>query len=116
MFQITYTRKGDFEFPNIIVNDSDEPIGRYGRMRREYLKKHRLILFNSLVLSEELYPHLRAVDRASHNRVGELMLQMKTKRNITEALKASDAMRWTGEMNNIRAAVEEIVLKEQIYV
>ena len=112
--ELTNTRAGDYEIPNIALSKTGS-IGHYGRLRREYLKKYRPVIFNALVLSERLYPHLQEVEQRAHNRMDELTELLTKDRMIDEALKARDPMRWVGEMNNIRACVEEIVLKEIIY-
>ena len=112
--ELTYTRAGDYEIPNIALSQTGS-IGHYGRLRREYLKEHRPVVFNTLVLSERLFPHLQEIDRRAHDRMDELTEKLKQERMIDEKLKARDPMRWVGEMNNIRACSEEIVMKEIIY-
>ena len=111
---LTYTRAGDYEIPNIALSQTGS-IGHYGRLRREYLKEYRPVIFNTLVLSERLFPHLQEVERQAHNRMDELTELLKKERMIDESLKARDPMHWVGEMNNIHACAEEIVLKEIIY-
>ena len=112
--ELTYTRNGDYEIPNIVLSQTSS-IGHYGRLRREYLKEHRPVIFNTLVLSERLFPHLQEIEQRAHDRMDELTERMKMERMIDEKLKARDPMRWVGEMNNIRACAEEIVLKEIVY-
>ena len=109
--ELTYTRAGDYEIPNIVLSQTGS-IGHYGRLRREYLKEHRPVIFNTLVLSERLFPHLQEIEQQAHDRMDELTEQVKQERMIDEKLKANDPMRWVGEMNNIRACAEEIVLRE----
>lgn len=112
--ELTYTRAGDYEIPNIVLTLTGS-IGHYGRLRREYLREHRPVIFNTLVLSERLFLHLQDVEQRAHDRMDELTEQLKQERMIDEKLKANDPMRWVGEMNNIRAYAEEIVLKEIVY-
>ena len=112
--ELNYTCAGDYEIPNITLSQTGS-IGHYGRLRREYLKEYRPVIFNTLVLSEHLFPHLQEVDQRAHDRMDELAERMKMERMIDEKLKARDPMRWVGEMNNIRACAEEIVLKEIVY-
>lgn len=112
--KLTYTRTGDYEIPNIALSQTDS-IGHYGRLRREYLQEHRPVIFNTLVLSERLFPHLQEVEQRAHDCMDELTELLKKERMIDEKLKAREPMRWVGEMNNIRACAEEIVLKEIIY-
>ena len=112
--ELTYTRRGDYDIPNIALSRTGR-IGHYGRLRRDYLKEHRPILFQTLVLSERLFPHLQEVEQQARERMDELTERMKQTRMIDEKLKAADSLRWVGEMNNIRACAEEIVLKEIVY-
>ena len=112
--ELTYTRAGDYEIPNIALSQTGS-IGHYGRLRREYLREHRPVIFNTLVLSERLFPHLQEVEQRAHDRMDELMELMKQERKIDEKLKAHDPMRWVGEMNNIRVCAEEIVLREIVF-
>ena len=112
--ELTYTRTGDYQIPNIALSQTGS-IGHYGRLRREYLRKHRPVIFNTLVLSERLFPHLQETEQRAHDRMDELTELLKQERMIDEKLKAADPMRWVGEMNNIRACAEEIVMKEIIY-
>ena len=112
--ELTYTRNGDYEIPNIALRQTGS-IGHYGRLRREHLKEYRPVIFNALVLSERLFPHLKEVERQAHERMDELAELLKQERMIDEKLKARDPMHWVGEMNNIRACAEEVVLREIIY-
>ena len=112
--ELTYTRTGDYEIPNITLRQTGS-IGHYGRLRREYLREHRPVIFNTLVLSERLFPHLQEVEQQAHDRMDELTELLKKERMIDENLKARDPMRWVGEMNNIRACAEEIVMREIVY-
>lgn len=112
---LTYTQSGDYLIPNIVLEHTNITIGRYGRMRREYLKEHRPILYSDLILSEELFPHLQEIEQTAQRRMDTLIPQLKAQRGVTEALKASDQMRWVQEMNAIRHEAEEIILSELIY-
>ena len=112
--ELTYTRTRDYEIPNIVLSQTGS-IGHYGRLRREYLREHRPMIFNTLVLSERLFPHLQEIERQAHDRMDELTELLKKEPMIDEKLKARDPMRWVGEMNNIRVCAEEIVLKEIVY-
>ena len=115
MTELTYIQVGDYRIPNITLRHTDITIGRYGRMRREYLKEHRPILYNDLILTEKLFPHLQEIDQVAQHRMDVLIPQLKTQRGTTEELKATDQMRWVQEMNAIRQTVEEIILSELIY-
>ena len=105
--------------PNLMIQES-ESIGKYGRMRRQYLKEQYLkeqhpIIFSELLLSEQLYPHLVEIDRACHGRMELLTRQMAVQEGVTEALKAADQMEWIRRMNSIQNRAEEIVLSELVY-
>lgn len=91
-------------------------IGKYGRMRWEYLKKHRRGQYIKLLMDGRLNEHLHEIDAQYYERVEILVEQMKARAGITEELKATDQMMWVGLMNNVRSSAEEIVLKELIYV
>ena len=113
---LTYTRSGDYLIPNIQLTESEaKPLTKYGRMRKKYLEEHRPILWNTMILSEKLYPHLREIDEAANRRLEVLMNELTKKCGVTEELKASDPMKWTGLMNTLKAQAEETILAELIY-
>ena len=91
------------------------PIGKYGRMRKRYLKAHRSILFSNLLLSGKLDQHLMEIDRACDERMDLLTRQMAKQENVTEVLKATDQMEWVRRMNSIHSRAEETVLHELVY-
>ena len=102
--------------PEIALPDTPEnPIGKYGRMRHRYLKEHRGVLYNAMILDGTLWNHLAEVDKTCKERMDMLILGMKETQGITEELKAHDPMAWVGAMNNIRSAAEEILFAEVIY-
>ena len=113
---LTYTRSGDYLIPNIQLTESEaKPLTKYGRMRKKYLEEHRPILWNTMILSEKLYPHLREIDETANRRLEQLMPELMKKNGVTESLKASDPMKWVGLMNNLKAQAEETILTELIY-
>ena len=113
---ITYTRYGDYYIPNLTISESHhQPLGKYGRMRKNYLRKHRQVLWNSIILSESLYPHLREIDETANRRMEQLMPELMKQNGVTEELKAKDPMMWVGLMNNLRSQAEEIIFEELIY-
>lgn len=115
-FGLTYTKVGDHYLPNLTVGNQPEgDIGRYGRMKAKYLKEHKKGLYTNLELEGTLKAYLLNTQRQATEMQDRLMKQMAQQRGITEALKATDQMRWVGEMNNIKAATEEIVRNELIY-
>ncbi len=112
----TYTRASDVLLPNLSNGEAEQrPIGKYGRMRKCYLKEHHPVIFSELLLSGNLYPHLLEIDEACESRMELLVLQMAKREDVTEALKDSDQMAWVGRMNSIRNRAEEIVLHELVY-
>ena len=112
---ITYTQNGDYLIPNIVIRKT-KPIGHYGRLRKAYLETYRPVLFNELVLSDTLYEHCAEIDEAARSRIDLIMPQLARSAGATEALKATDPMKWVGLMNACRAQAEEIAKFELIYV
>ena len=106
----TYRQCGDFFIPEMALPDTEKiSIGKYGRMRQRYLKEHRGVLYNAMILDGTLWSHLAEVDKICMDRLDVLVLGMKETQGITEELKAHDPMAWVGAMNNIRSAAEEIL-------
>ena len=116
MNELTYTRSGDYWIPNLSLSQQEtQPLGKYGRMRNAYLQEHRPVLWNSLILSEKLYPHLREIDETANRRLERMMPELMQSAGVTEALKASDPMKWVGLMNSLKAQAEEVILTELIF-
>ena len=116
MNELTYTRSGDYWIPDLSLSQQErKPLGKYGRMRKKYLQEHRPVLWNSLILSEKLYPHLREIDETANKRLEQMMPGLMQSAGVTEALKASDPMKWVGLMNSLKAQAEEVILTELIY-
>ena len=112
----TYTRIGDVLLPNLVLEEGEQrPIGKYGRMRKCYLKEQHPLLFSELLLSGKLYPHLLEIEEACEGRLELLVLQMAKSEGVTEAIKAANQMAWVAQMNSIRSRAEEIVLQELVY-
>lgn len=112
----TYTQVGDYLLPDLIIGETEyPPIGKYGRMRKRYLKEHRPILFSNLLLSGKLDQHLAEIDRACVERMDLLTRQMADREGVTEALKAAAQIEWVRRMNSIHNRAEEIVLNELVY-
>ncbi|NLE27362.1 MAG: TnpV protein [Clostridiaceae bacterium] len=112
---LNYTRNGDYFIPNLTLSETEtKPLGKYGRMRKKYLQEHRQVLWNQMILSENLYPHLREIDEAANRRLEQMMPELMKRSGVTEELKASDPMMWTGLMNNLKAQAEEVILAELI--
>ena len=112
---IPYIRSGDYFIPDLKVTEEIRPIGKWGRMHRDYLKEHHPTQFNTLVLSGKLWTYLADLNEQAQQRMETLITQLKTAEGITEALKAADPMGWTQRMNNITARAEETIREELIY-
>ena len=114
--EITYSQCGDYLIPDLVLSEEEnQSIGKYGRMRKRYLKEHHPVIYSELLLTEKLYSHLQEIDEVCEGRMELLVLQMAKREGVTEALKAADQMAWVARMNNIRSRAEEIVLHELIY-
>lgn len=111
---LTYHKEGNYLFPNLAVPETPK-LGKYGMLRREYLRKHRNGYYTGLQLSGKLDRHLAECDQQAKEMVDHLVFQMVKALGVTEELKAKDQLKWVGMMNSIRASAEEIVLKELIY-
>ena len=113
--EMQYIRVGDYFIPDLELPEETRPMGKWGRMRREYLKEHKPIQYNCLLLSGELWTYLADLNEQAQDRLERMIDQMKTTEGITETLKASDPMAWVGAMNSIRNRAEEIIREELIY-
>ena len=112
----TYRQVGYYFIPNITLPDDGEyQIGKYGRMRRSYLKKYRKIPYNNYVLEGTLFKHLAEIDQACNERIENIISAMAKQEGVTEALKATNQMEWVRYMNSIRNRAEEIILTELVY-
>ena len=112
----TYRQEGDYLIPNLALpNDGGYEIGKYGRMRRCYLKEHRKILYTNYVMEGTLFKHLSEIDQACNERMETIVSAMAKQEGVTEALKATDQIEWVRRMNNIHNRAEEIVLHELVY-
>lgn len=111
---LTYHQEGDYLLPDLSVPEAPQ-LGKYGMLRRSYLRKHKNGYYTGLQLSGKLDKHLAEIDQQAKEMVERLVFQMVKALGVTEELKARDQLKWVGMMNNIRASAEEIVLKELIY-
>ena len=111
-----YELIGDYYIPILTLSSEEQrPIGKWGRMHRDYLKEHHPILFNDLILSGRLWTYLADLDEQAQERLSLIIEQMKASEGVTEELKAADQMAWVGAMSSIRNRAEEIILREMIY-
>ena len=115
MQELNYIRCGDFYIPDIRLPEESKPIGRWGRMHRDYIKEHNPIRFNDLCLSGELWTYLADLNEWAQGRLELIIEQMKAAEGVTERMKQHDQLAWVGAMNNIHNAVEEILFAEVIY-
>ena len=112
----TYAEKDGYLYPNIAIPEEDmQPIGKYGRMRKRYLKEHRPVIYSQLIASGKLFSHLREIDSTCNARMEQMVKQMAKAENVTESLKAENQMEWVARMNGIQNRAEEIILEELIY-
>ena len=113
----TYRQEGDYLLPNLsLPPDTPEyQTGKYGRMRKRYLKEHRHALYTSLLLSGKLDQHLAEIDQTCVERIERITAYMARVEGVTETLKATDQMEWVGRMNNIHNRAEEMILSELVY-
>ena len=116
MEQITYIKAGDYYIPDWTLPEEARPIGRWGRMHRDYLKEHRPVIYNVMLLSGDLFSHLAEVDQQAKDLHDRLMKQMAAQVGINEELKARNPMAWVQQMNAVDAQVREFINEELIYV
>ena len=110
-----YELIGDYYIPVLTLSSEEQrPIGKWGRMHRDYLKEQRPILFNNLILSGQLWSYLADLNEQAQERLSLIVEQMKASEGVTEKLKATDQMAWVAAMNSIRNRAEEIILREMI--
>ena len=112
---LAYTRNSDYLFPALHLEDADLSIGKYGLLRKSYLKEHKRGWYSSLLLTGKLDAHLAEIDHSCTERVELITNQLARHEGVTESLKVTDQMEWVRRMNSIRARAEEIVLSELVY-
>ena len=114
--ELTYHRKGDYLFPNLVIEaEQTGTIGKYGMLRRTYLKENRPNWYQSMLATGKLSRHLMEIDWKANERLEQLTEQMARTEGVTEALKESDPMDWIQRMNNLRSRADEIILTELVY-
>ena len=112
---LDYVLTDHYYLPALRLPEDKRPIGRWGRLHREYLKTYRLLLYNELLLSGKLYTILADLDEQAAERCRLIVRQMAQAEGITEELKATDPVSWVQAMNSIRSRAEEIIQTEMIY-
>lgn len=111
-----YTLHGDYYLPDLVLREEEPTYGKYGMLRKQFLKEYRPIRYQNLLLSGKLTAHLNQIDQEVTEQVEVLMKQMAEKQGVNENLKRQDQMKWVGLMNKVKASAEEIVLKERVYM
>ena len=106
---LNYTKIGDYQLPNLTLSQPKTPLGKYGRMRRNYLKQYRPVLYNSMLLNGTLYPHLMELE----SRMQQMMAELLKQNPATD--KAQNQLMWVQHMNSLKAQAEELVMTELIY-
>ena len=110
---VTYSTVGDYQLPNLTLNQPRKPLGKYGRLRRTYLMKHRPVLYNSMLLSGTLHPHLLEVEQTAESRMQQMMAELLKQNPAPD--KAQNQLMWVQHMNSLKAQAEELVMTELIY-
>ena len=113
---MSYTLHGDYYLPDLVLNEEEPTYGKYGMLRKQFLKEHRSARYQYLLLTGKLNEHLNQIDQESRKQMEMLMGQMAERQGVTEELKVQDQMTWVRLMNNIKASAEEIVLKNLVCV
>lgn len=113
---LSYTLHGDYYLPDLVLNEEEPTYGKYGMLRKQFLKEYRSARYQYLLLIGKLTEHLNQIDQEARKQVEMLTEQMVKKQGVTEKLKAQDQMEWVRLMNNIKASAEEIVLKNLVCV
>ena len=116
MKNITYTESNGIRYPNLeLPKQTNYPLGKYANLRFDFLKKHRRGAYTTLFTEGRLNEYLHAIDIRAHELLDDIIPRLAKERGIDEDLKAHNALQWAAEMNNIKASVEEIILREVVY-
>ena len=110
---VTYSTIGDYQLPNLTLPQQEKALGKYGRLRRTYLMKHRPVLYNTMLLNGSLYPHLMEVEQTAESRMRQSMEQLLKQNPAPD--KAQNQLMWVQHMNSLKAQAEELVMTELIY-
>ncbi len=111
---LTYICCGDYYIPDLCLTDADTTsLGKYGRMRKAYLREHRPVLWNQMILSESLFPHLREIDETANRRMAQIISDMLASSPAPD--KATQQLAWVQHMNTLKSQAEEIIFDELIY-
>ena len=115
--ELTYTKIGDYYYPDLCLSqaDDDRPLGKYGLLRKTYLKQYRPMMYDRLLLAGRLDTHLREIDALATEQIDRIIADLAAKEGVNEQLKATNQLRWVGLMNSFKAAAEEQILREIVY-
>lgn len=113
---MSYTLHGDYYLPDLVLREEEPTYGKYGMLRKQFLKEHRSAGYQYLLLTGKLNEHLNQTDQEAREQVETLMEQMTEKQGVTEELKVQNQTKWVRLMNNIKASAEEMVLREILYI
>lgn len=116
--ELTYTKIGDYYYPDLYLSQTDDnrPLGKYGILRKTYLKQNRPMMYDRLLLVGKLDGHLQEIDALATEQVDQIIADLADSEGVDEQLKATDQLRWVGLMNSFKAAAEEQILREIVYV
>ena len=113
---IEYVRQGDYYIPNLALPEETEyQIGKYGRLRRTFLKEHHNWLYSTMLMQGTLLKHLAEIDETCNNTLNDMMSKMAEQEGVTEQLKADNQMLWVQKVNSIRNRAEEVIMREYVY-
>lgn len=112
--EISYRQEGDYRIPNLILKPQ-VTLGKYGRLRKRFLKEYRPVLYNTLLLSEQLFDHCAEIESAAEEMLDLLVTKLAEWNGVTEQLKAENQMEWVRQMNLCRSQADEVVLSDLIY-
>ena len=110
---VTYSTIGDYQLPNLTLNQPRKPLGKYGRLRRTSLKQHRPVLYHTMLMNGSLYPHLMEVEQTAESRMRQMMTELLAKNPAPD--KEKNQMAWVQHMNSLQEQVEEVIRTELIY-
>jgi len=113
---IEYVRQGDYYIPNLALPEETEyQIGKYGSLRRTFLKEHHNWFYSTMLMQGTLLKHLAEIDETCHSTLKDMMSKMAEQEGVTEQLKATDQMTWVQKMNSIKHRAEDFIMREYVY-
>lgn len=115
--KITYRRVGDYNIPNLVLppEEANITLGKWGMLHKDYLMKHKKVLFTTLLTQGKLYQHCAEIENQAHQMFDTIVVQMKELEGVTEQLKEDNQLEWIRRMQNIELRVREIINKNLIY-